>query len=163
MRINNTDAIFELARAAQLQTGEIVTDLSKTAVATFEMNPKLLRRVTVAYTSTRTSTGTSNLRAATSDREYYIKSLVLGVSGDAATATLACSIYSTINGVATELIGIPQIATAGSIQRDVNIVFDGQGVKIDKGAIVSFQCTFTAGTVRSTASMTGYEVLNDRG
>jgi hypothetical protein len=163
--IINGQTLSELREAAflQLQRDRLPVRLAETIVPVVELNPKLLRRVTHVLTANRTSTGTTTMRNATPDREFYITSAVISVQGTAATATLDCGLACTVNGSTGDIIAFGQDATAGAVPgREIFLSF-AHPIKIDINTAISFRCTYTAGAVNGRCQVHGYEVSNSSG
>jgi hypothetical protein len=162
--INNSELMQEITRATQLNSAIAPAPnmLNNGVQAVIEVNPRLTKYTDKLYNAVRTSSGTSNIRVLTANKDFYVTYACISFGCDILGATADCGIGVTINGQALDLIAIKNGATAGVQSRDLAVTFPIP-IKIDRGSGMSFRLTFTAGTFVGGGYLAGYEVENITG
>ena len=99
-------------------------------------------------------TGNSTIYTTPTDRDFYLTGWVLNFAADAANDAVTIALQTTIDNVTRILCRKKKItATAQSETIVCNYI---EPIKIDRGANILIACTFTAGNIPRSATITGY-------
>jgi len=155
--ITKNSTLAELREATDIPygSGTVPNTLDNKISPVIETNQKLLAHTTEWLSVSRSSTGTTSVRTATTDRDFFITGAVMSLDTDAAAANLVVAIQATVKGTARNILIFSTLAAAAAHRRDISISLP-RPLKIDKGTAISFVCTFSAGTVKGDAIVFGY-------
>ena len=123
--------------------------IGETFVPAIEMNPKLLREITLSKSAVG---GTSTIYTTPTRKDFYIVAAVLGVNKLAADTGTDAVLFSTKNGQVTTILNIPGITLTADKQvisislpipmkldRGVNIVSDATNITRVSAIIYGFE------------------------
>jgi hypothetical protein len=164
VRINNSDAIQELRKAAQISGSEAVPNfLSSSVVPVIEMNPRMLRVCNIVRSSQVSST-TGTLFTTPANQDFYLVSanfsLIKNVTADDANGNTSLNVI--IDGATVGVIRIPCL-TLTAMQSNMSAVFPFP-IKVDRNtAITITKNAITAGNSVICGSIAGYTVENSNG
>lgn len=157
LEIQSKEVIDKISDELKVQPSlEIPRQLAEKIQLIYNVNPP---RITKFVTGdNKTSSGSSTIYAASNIKDTYITGVLLGVNADA-TCDKASGVWrlqGTINGVAVDLIKIPNI-TLTALDKVMFVPFNPP-VKIDRGSnIILGNDTFAAGVAIRTGTAYGYE------
>ena len=160
---NNSDTTKELIEGGKLQVVQGVPQtIANYIQPVMEVNPKLLRRITVIRDLTRTTSGAGTIYTTPADREFYLVGYTLSYIKDAACDSATGSqvyivVYQdgAIRSIGT-LAGITLTAQTANITQSFF-----QPIKVDKNSTILLSGnTFAAGNLIKSASIFGYVVDN---
>jgi len=158
---NNSDLTENLIRAGRLSVGadKVPSEFSEKVVYVADATPNFNRVIDVVSGANPTTTGAATLYTTSTTKDFYLTNLRIGVIKDSTCdiATGIISITANVLGVSKNILTIPVISLTAQSE-NANIQFEGRGMKLDRGAVVSISGTFSVGVMVRTASVFGYEV-----
>lgn len=163
-RINNSDTIKQLIRAAQLQVGndKVPVDLTPNVYPCVEVNPELMRRSNIVANASRSTTGTSTVYTAPTDKDFYLVGIQFSFACDATADSTAYTVSVTGDEFSsTSLIRVVKLTTTAD-SKSVTWSFPAP-IKLKQGQTITVNQTFTAGASTVSATIVGYTVENIKG
>jgi len=162
---NNSDTTKELIAAGRLQVIQGVPQtIANYIQPVIEVNPKLLRNVTIlkALSRTTTAASTNNIYTTPADTDFFLCGACLSESKDVLcdVSTGRSSITITpVGQAATTLLQINHVTlTASSLSNSIDL---NRPIKLERGSAISAGAyAYTAGTAANSYSIWGYTVDN---
>lgn len=158
--INNSDLTRQLIDGAKINTSfdKVPNQLAEKVVPVMEVNPELLRKITVVDGEVRTTTGTLTGYTTSPTKKFFLTGFSASIIKDATCDLSTGGIYvqCTKNGVLKTLLSFSTITTTA--QDHVKIVQLSKPVELDKNTAILFTGTFSAGVMVRTLAIQGFEV-----
>lgn len=155
-KIYSSDLSKELREGARLQTAKdiIPSELAEKVVPVMEVNPKMLRRITVFKETTKNTTASTTIYSTPSDRDFYLSAAYFSLQADAACDNVSGQIIATQEGSGKAILRIMKITlTATSGQMTLSLP---EPMKIDRGTNITLNTSFTVGACSMTGGIFGY-------
>lgn len=161
--IYNSDLTKEIIEGAKLQLSrdKVPSELAERVLPVMEVNPRLLRRINVSTTASKTTTGSTTSYSVPANGNFFLTnitfSLIKDATCDAATGDVNLNVVQ--DGETKKIIGIPILTTtAQSESITLNFAIP---MKLDKSSTITNSATYTAGLMIRTVSLQGYLTFND--
>lgn len=153
MVLHNNPSIVERAqRVLNTKGSQAISDQVEDKIQIVLPLHPITRIVRAAGVST---TGSLTVYTTPTDKDFYLTGFFLAMAKDAACdANGGVNLQAVIDGVTRE-IGCIAVLTLSADNQTINADFNNP-IKLDRGSIVSFTGTFTAGAMRRVASIRGY-------
>lgn len=104
--------------------------------------------------ATRNTTGAATVYTTPTDKDFYLSGFTVSYEADAACDTTAIDMRTTVEGNTVYIIELAKLTlTAGRETVPVTLRFP---IKIDRGANITLNSSFTVGNIRFTAQIFGY-------
>lgn len=155
-KIYNSDLSKELQAGAKIQINvdRVPDELAEKVVPVMEVNPKLLRRVTIMKRGLSTATGTITIYTTPADKDFYLTDFYISYFKDAACDNTSIIMTAAVDGASVELWGIRRpTLTADSDNISFNLNFP---IKIDRNTTITLTGTFAVGVLQRQAGIFGY-------
>lgn len=153
---NNSELTQELRKAIRLYGMNIPSKVQDTIIPVVEINPSLLRTVSVIRSSTKSTTGTGTIYTTPSNQDFYLTSATLTLIADAACDNTSVVLKTIVDGASSGrdvlIIGKPTL-TATQITQTIALKYP---IKVDRNTAITYGGTFTVGAMTVSVSIHGY-------
>lgn len=155
MRINRQEILNRINKLFRLESGMFIQEVEDKAKAVIVCNE---RHITIVKTGSRTITGAGQLMACDADKNFYLKCIYLTVSKDVLNDSVRTYVRADLEDTNENDVTI-LVMSHDALRVDsqtVQICFNGDGLKLKKGATIDIVNAFTAGAQRSEGIAVGY-------
>lgn len=159
MQIQNPDVGTIARDQAMLTISEgTPNNLQTNVIPVLDVSPDFHRVANIVRQASRSTTGTSTIYTAASDKDTYITTVFLSFCADATADNTFAVVGCTVNGVSSsrDLLRIQKLSLT-AINQTVVITLPVP-VKVDRGTAITVQTSFSVGSSAISAGITGYEV-----
>jgi hypothetical protein len=157
--IYNSELSKELIRGARIQVSRdrIPTEIAEKVIPVMEVNPRLLRRITISKTSTLSITGGSTIYTTPTNQDFYITNAVLSMSKDA-TCDIGLGAFAITYVQDGEVKYLCPISTQPIlVDAQTSTFVTSFPIKVDRGTnILQLNRAYTVGNASRTAIVMGY-------
>ncbi len=159
-QIYNSDLIKGMANDAQIQLNRDYPpqQLADKVVPVMETNPRILQKLNYTHSNTATNATSATIYTTPTDQDFYLSAVALAIIKDATSTSVKSAITATINGVAQDLLSIPEITlTAQTAQMSLAFPKD---ILIDKGTNIVVTNSTNVANILATGVIFGYLIYN---
>jgi len=154
MKHNNLNLIQKISDIFKPKGESMPDEISEEIVLVYNVEPD----IDTIFTATATNATSATIHTTPTDRDFFLKSLLLTCNKDATATSTNIAITGVIGGITKVLLQV-NITTLTAIQGLAVPLTLPNAIKLDRGSIIAVTNSTAVANINTTAIITGYNIL----